>query len=185
MKIHSLLMAWLILIQISQGTAQEKSSLVSDRDLKEMYIALEQDSILKSLINDIGDPEKVLKDYKLRSLQADSLWTCQQRSLKKVINLGSTKRLEIMPIVEAFSNTNTLETENAVSYLIKTDSSIILFDLGANWEHNNPAPLSCNMNYLGINLDDIDDIFISHNHYDHNGGVNEEERTFVLGNGQP
>ena len=178
-------MAWLILFQISQLTAQEKSSLVSDRDLREMYIALEQDSILKSLINDIGDPESVLKDYKLRCLKSDSLWAYQQRSLKKVINLGSTKRLEIIPIVEAFSNSNTLKTENAVSYLIKTDSSTILFDLGANWEHNNPAPLSCNMNYLGINLDDIDDIFISHNHYDHNGGVNEGERTFLIGNGQP
>ena len=185
MKIHSLLMAWLILVQISQGIAQEKSSLVSDSDLREMYIALEQDSILKSLINDIGNPETVLKDYKLRCLKSDSLWAYQQRSLKKVINLGSTKRLEIIPIVEAFSNTDTMKTENAVSYLIKTDSSIILFDLGANWEHNNPAPLSFNMNYLGINIEDIDDIFISHNHYDHNGGVNEEERTFLIGNGQP
>ena len=97
-------MAWLILFQISQGIAQEKSSLVNDRDLKEMYIAIEKDSILKSIINDIGDPETVLKDYKMRSLKSDSLWTYQQRSLKKVINLGSTKRLEIIPIVEAFSN---------------------------------------------------------------------------------
>ncbi len=185
MKIHSLLLAGLIVCQTSHGLAQEESSAIYDRELKEMFVALEKDSILKSLINDIGNPETVLKDYKLRCLKSDSLWTYQQRSLKKVINLGSTKRLEIIPLVEAYSNSNILKTENAVSYLIKTDSSTILFDLGANWEHNNPAPLSCNMNYLGINLDDIDDIFISHNHYDHNGGVNEEERAFVLGNGQP
>lgn len=185
MKLHSLLLVWLILCQIPQGIAQEKSSLVYESDLREMYIALEKDSILKSIITDIGDPEKVLKDYKIRSLRADSLWTCQQRSLRKVINLGSTKRLEIIPLVEAFSNTNTLKTENAVSYLIKTDSSTILFDLGANWEQNNPAPISFNMNYLGVNLGDIDDIFISHNHYDHNGGVNEDERTFLIGRGQP
>jgi len=185
MKIHSFLIAWLILFQIPQLTAQEKSSLVSERDVREMYIALGQDSILKSLINDIGDPATLLKEYKLRCLKADSVWTCQQRSLKKVINLGATKRLEIIPLVEAFSNSTILKTENAVSYLIKTDSSIILFDLGANWEHNNPAPLTFNMNNLGINLKDIDDIFISHNHYDHNGGVNEDERTFFLGNGQP
>ena len=185
MKIHSLLMVGLIVCQTPQGLAQEESTVIYDREVKEMFVALEKDSILKSFITNMGDPETVLKDYKMRSLQADSLWTCQQRSLKKVINLGSTKRLEIIPIVEAFSNTNTLKTENAVSYLIKTDSSIILFDLGANWEHNNSAPLSCNMNYLGINLDKIDDIFISHNHYDHNGGVNEDERTFLIGSGQP
>ncbi|MBN2863453.1 MAG: MBL fold metallo-hydrolase [Bacteroidales bacterium] len=150
-----------------------------------MYIALEQDSLLKSLIYDIGNPETVLEDYKVRCLKSDSLWTCQQRSLKKIINPGSTKRLEVIPLVEAFSNINMLKTENAVSYLIRTDSSTILFDLGANWEYNNPAPLSFNMDYLGINIEDIDIILISHNHYDHNGGVNEKEKTFLLGNGQP
>ena len=38
MKIISLLMGCLILFQISQGIAQERSSLVNERDLKEMYI---------------------------------------------------------------------------------------------------------------------------------------------------
>lgn len=94
-------------------------------------------------------------------------------------------RLEIIPIVEAFSGNDSMKTENAVSYLIKTDSSTILFDLGANWEHNNPAPISFNMNYLGIKLGDIDNIVLSHNHYDHNGGVNEEEETFLIGTSQP
>lgn len=105
--------------------------------------------------------------------------------IKKIKNLGSTKHLEIVPIVDAFSNNNSMKTENAVSYLIKTDSATILFDLGANWEHDNPAPISFNMNYLGIMLEDIDDIILSHNHYDHNGGVNEEEGTFLIGNSQP
>jgi len=41
------------------------------------------------------------------------------------------------------------------------------------------------MNYLGIKLGDIDDIVLSHNHYDHNGGVNEEDETFLIGNSQP
>ena len=178
-------MACLILFQISQGIAQEKSTVVYERDLKEMYFALEKDSILKSLITDIGDPETVLKDYTKRSLKSDSLWTCQQRSLKKVKNLGSTRHLEIVPIVDAFSNNNSMKTENAVSYLIKTDKATILFDLGANWEHTNPAPISFNMNYLGIKPGDIDDIILSHNHYDHNGGVNEEEGTFLIESSQP
>lgn len=185
MKIHTLLMAWLILFQISQGIAQEKSSLVNESDLKEMYIALEKDSILKSIITDIGDPETVLKDYTRRSLKADSLWTCQQEVLKKVKKPGSTKRLEVIPIVEAFAGNDSMKTENAVSYLIKTDLATILFDLGANWEHNDPAPISFNMNCLGIKFEDIDDIVLSHNHYDHNGGVNEEEETFFIGNSQP
>ena len=72
-------MTCLILFQISHGLAQEKSSLAYERDLKEMYIAIEKDSILKSIITDIGNPETVLEDYKRRSLKSDSLWTCQQR----------------------------------------------------------------------------------------------------------
>jgi 7,8-dihydropterin-6-yl-methyl-4-(beta-D-ribofuranosyl)aminobenzene 5'-phosphate synthase len=168
-----------------RNQAQVKSSTDYEKELKEMFIALERDSILKSIIITIGDPETVLRDYKKRSLKSDSLWACQQKSLNKIKNLGSTKRLEIIPIVEAFSNNNFMQTENAVSYLIKTDSSTILFDLGANWEQKNPATISFNMNYLGIKLEDIDDIVISHNHFDHNGGVNEEEETFSIGNGQP
>lgn len=185
MKIKLLLMTCLLLFQIYHGIAQEKSSLAYESDLKEMYIAMEKDSLLKSIITDIGNPETVLKDYTRRSLKADSLWTCQQVALQKVKNPGSTKRLEIIPIVEAFSGIDSMKTENAVSYLIKTDNSTILFDLGANWEHNDPAPISFNMNCLGIKVEDIDAIILTHNHYDHNGGVNEEERTFLIGNGQP
>jgi 7,8-dihydropterin-6-yl-methyl-4-(beta-D-ribofuranosyl)aminobenzene 5'-phosphate synthase len=185
MRIHILLVVWLLLFPISKGKAQEKSLLVNEGDLKEMYIAMERDSILKSFITEIGEPEAVFKDYTRRSLKADSLWACQQEALKKVKNPGSTKRLEIIPIVEAFSGNDSMKTENAVSYLIKTDKATILFDLGANWEQNNPAPISFNMNCLGIKLEDIDDIVLSHKHYDHNGGVNEEEETFFIGNSQP
>jgi 7,8-dihydropterin-6-yl-methyl-4-(beta-D-ribofuranosyl)aminobenzene 5'-phosphate synthase len=185
MKNHLLLLICLTFLIILPGKTQVKSALIDDKELNEMYLALEKDSDLKSLINNIGDPAAVLMDYKKRSLKSDSIWTCQQKSLKKIKNLGSTKRLEIIPIVEAFSKNNSLKTENAVSYLIKTDSATILLDLGANWEHNDPPPISFNMNYLGIKLEDIDDIVLSHNHYDHNGGLKEEDGTFLIGNSQP
>lgn len=185
MKNHLLLLICLSLFIIIPAKTQVKSALIDDRELNKMYLALEKDSVLKSLINNIGNPVTVLLDYKKRSLKSDSLWTCQQKSLKKVKNLGSTKQLDIIPIVEAFSKNNSLKTENAVSYLIKTDSATILFDLGANWEHYDPPPISFNMNYLGIKLGEIDDIILSHNHYDHNGGVNEEDETFFIGNSQP
>jgi 7,8-dihydropterin-6-yl-methyl-4-(beta-D-ribofuranosyl)aminobenzene 5'-phosphate synthase len=185
MKIHLLLVICLIIIQISRASAQEKSLLDKDKELKEMYVALEKDSVLKSMIVKIGEPSMVLSGYKMRALKSDSIWIQKQKSLGRIKNLGSTKRLEIIPIVEAFSINSSLKTENAVSYLIKTDSSTILFDLGANWEHNDPAPISFNMNYLGIKIVDINDIVISHNHYDHNGGVNRDEGTFLVGNIQP
>ncbi|MDX1642553.1 MAG: MBL fold metallo-hydrolase, partial [Balneolaceae bacterium] len=72
-----------------------------------------------------------------------------------------------------------------VSYLVKTDSTTILFDLGHNPEEVSPSPLEHNMSQLGIDLDEIDTIFISHNHFDHVGGPRwVDEGSFSLGNEQ-
>jgi hypothetical protein len=102
MKIHLLLVICLIIIQISRASAQEKSLLDKDKELKEMYVALEKDSVLKSMIVKIGEPSMVLSGYKMRALKSDSIWIQKQKSLGRIKNLGSTKRLEIIPIVEAF-----------------------------------------------------------------------------------
>ena len=51
---------------------------------------------------------------------------------------------------------------------IETNNKKILFDVGANG-----AILLQNMNRLNINPLDVDTIFISHNHFDHIGGLSE------------
>ena len=61
--------------------------------------------------------------------------------------------------------------EAGVSYLIKTDQSTILFDLGLNGKQSDPSPLLHNMKHIGVAVDDFDAIVvISHNHRDHVGG---------------
>ncbi len=65
--------------------------------------------------------------------------------------------------------------------MIRTDSATILFDLGNNMTAASPSPLEKNIGTLGVSMDDIDLIVISHRHPDHVGGQNWwTENTFSL-----
>lgn len=100
-------------------------------------------------------------------------------------DIGATGTLEIMPLVEAAASSPQYRSEHGVSYLIKTDSSTILMDLGFNPDAADPSPLEHNMAQLGVHIQDIDTIVISHWHPDHTGGPTFWERhTFSTGNHQ-
>lgn len=87
------------------------------------------------------------------------------------LDIGETSSLEILPLYEN-DGLPGLQTGKGVSYLIRTDDATILFDLGDNTTAASPSPLLQNMNKLGISLDEIDEIVISHQHPDHLGGRN-------------
>jgi 7,8-dihydropterin-6-yl-methyl-4-(beta-D-ribofuranosyl)aminobenzene 5'-phosphate synthase len=64
---------------------------------------------------------------------------------------------------------------------VKADDKKILFDVGANWKKEQPSPLLRNMEKLGVTLDSLDAIVISHPHCDHTGGMDAmRHKTFVL-----
>jgi metal-dependent hydrolase (beta-lactamase superfamily II) len=106
----------------------------------------------------------------------------KQTQVPSVADFGSTETLEIIPLVNWHASSDTFRTEPGVSYLVRTDDGSILFDVGFNRDRTDPSPLEHNMAKLGVELTDIDTIFISHAHRDHVGGVDQEKaRTFSLG----
>lgn len=100
----------------------------------------------------------------------------------KLSNVGETRTLEVLPLMDWNTASSNLRGEAGVSYLVRTDNSTILFDVGGNLQNDDPSPLIANMLQLGIKLVDIDTILISHNHMDHVGGQSfARSRTFSLG----
>jgi 7,8-dihydropterin-6-yl-methyl-4-(beta-D-ribofuranosyl)aminobenzene 5'-phosphate synthase len=115
--------------------------------------------------------------------EVESEWL--QDKPNKIYNVGSTKTLSILPLVNWHISNDKFKGEAGVSYLIKTDTQTILFDVGFNQHNESPSPLQHNMAKLGIKLEDIDTLFLSHHHLDHSGGQSwVNKNTFSLGTEQ-
>ena len=112
-------------------------------------------------------------------LRADGEYA--EADISKIEGFGSTSRLEILPLIDWHTENQDLQVETGVSYLVKTDDTTILFDMGLNNNDEDPSPLLQNMEKLGVSVEDIDIIFITHNHSDHVGGGKwAEKKTFSL-----
>ena len=59
-----------------------------------------------------------------------------------------------------------LKTEHGVAFWIAAEKGNVLFDTGASAE-----TLQANLRQLGLRIDDIDAMALSHAHYDHTGGI--------------
>ena len=96
--------------------------------------------------------------------------------------LETTTRLEIIPLYEEASADESFDFGHGVSYLIRTDSSTILVDIGNNPAESTQLPALQNMQTLGISWEEIDAIVISHPHPDHVGGVKAwQDKTISFG----
>jgi metal-dependent hydrolase (beta-lactamase superfamily II) len=114
---------------------------------------------------------------------ADAAWQAARPA--RPAEVGATRTLAILPLVDWFAADPRLRGEAGVSYLIRTDTGTILFDVGANMQQQDPSPLQENMRRLGIALADVDTIVLSHEHMDHVGGLGFARRhSFSLGNDQ-
>lgn len=67
---------------------------------------------------------------------------------------------------ETYAKDMGLKSDWGFSCLIETEKNVVLFDAGAKGEI-----LLNNMKNLGINPKDVNKIVISHEHWDHNGGL--------------
>lgn len=124
-----------------------------------------------------------------RAIEAvDAEW--EAREVSTLEDIGTTKTFTLLPLVDWHASRNDLQTDVGVSYLVKTDHATILFDTGNNSKHADPSPLEHNMEVLGVSLDTIDVVVISHAHFDHTGGTRWTDgelagTTFGIGNTQP
>lgn len=102
----------------------------------------------------------------------------------RLADLGEVERLWILPVVERHTRDPGLRGEPGVSYLVKADDLTLLFDTGLGTGRDRTA-LESNAATLGVPLDDLDCVVISHLHPDHVGGPRSQLRhTFDLGREQ-
>jgi len=115
---------------------------------------------------------------KLGNRKADRLF--DQSQVKPLGDIGSTGSLRILPLIEFHSASPELMAEVGVSYLVETDDTRILYDVGHNPDGRDPSPLEHNLEKLGIDLASIDMVFISHNHLDHVGGFHWQRNFYQI-----
>jgi 7,8-dihydropterin-6-yl-methyl-4-(beta-D-ribofuranosyl)aminobenzene 5'-phosphate synthase len=151
-------------------TDQEKSSLLK---------AIETDSVFASFVEDTSNAIKIFKQYKSDIVKSDSAWESDQKRLKKIEDIGYTTKFELIPLVEHLNGGHEFIKGYGVSYLIRTDNATILFDTGID-EDSIRCALRYNLDILGVDISEIDVIFISHNHGDHqNSWKWINDKTFV------
>ncbi len=99
----------------------------------------------------------------------------------RLADLGEVERLSILPVVERHTHGPGLHGEPGVSYLVKADDLTLLFDTGLGSGRDRTA-LESNADTLGVALEDLDCVVISHLHPDHVGGARSQfRRTFSFG----
>lgn len=183
MKTRVIFISCLIVLTLSARTQQEIQQLLPE-ETAALNKALNEDTMLVQIVNWFGDPIQLYKEYKTNLKKSDSIWINDQKTLEILDNIGYTERFEMIPLIDWFTKDSSLIGEAGVSYLIRTDNATILFDVGQNLNNSHPSPLLHNMKQLGISLDEIDIIVISHNHGDHVGGSWADKNTFSLTNHQ-
>lgn len=184
-KVNIFVFAFFLTIVAFNLQATETLTNDEAEQIKLYEKAIQENPDISTITSWFGSPEYLVKRYNTGKREAESAWSKNQAAIQKIRNLGATKTLEILPLVDWYTSNDQLMREPGVSYLIKTDQSTILFDVGLNSKQSDPSPLLHNMKQLGVGIDAIDTIVISHNHRDHVGGKRWSElMTFSLGNEQ-
>ncbi|MBN2025151.1 MAG: MBL fold metallo-hydrolase [Actinobacteria bacterium] len=120
--------------------------------------------------------------YHLGRQRADRIW--HESKYPPLQGLGAVKKLTIMPLIDFYASERGGEQllgEPGVSYLVRADDTAILMDVGYNMRNEHPSPLLRNMKALGLDISELDMIFISHAHVDHLGGMAQQKRhSFAL-----
>ena len=155
------------LLFCSSVAAQE---LPIEQEVARLSTLRAEDSTYAMLFDRFGEPRELYEKYLEAVPRIAEDWRKRQSELSKLTDLGTTKTLAILPLIDWHVANEGLQGESGVAYLVKTDDATILFDVGRNSKEEHPSPLLQNMQQVGVNIHDIDLIVISHPHGDHTGG---------------
>ncbi len=172
--------AALLLLFPSASFTQKQPIPSPQTDLDVLTQAMNQDTLLRQWVEETGGPAVLLEGFRHSLRKSDSLWRYDQAHITPMREIGSTKKFELLPLIDWFTADSGLAGESGVAYLVRTDDATILFDVGLNRYDTDPSPLLRNMNRLGVKLGEIDAIVISHPHGDHVGGRWEDSASFSL-----
>ncbi len=75
--------------------------------------------------------------------------------------------MKVINLVENTTRRKDLRVSHGLSLFIEHEGHCVLFDCGSN------ADYLCNAKRLGVDLSSVDAVVLSHNHYDHAGGMLE------------
>lgn len=118
-------------------------------------------------------------------LATSTVAEAMRRPVAPFPSLGTTRVLTILPLVDEAASRTDLQSEHGLAYLIQTEYSTVLFDVGMNAAGADPSPLLANAERLGVDLSRIDTLVFSHIHPDHVGGVRWwRAESFAFGNTQ-
>jgi len=103
----------------------------------------------------------------------------------RLTQIGEVDWVSILPLVERLVPESPegfgtrLGGEPGVAYLIRTDRTTLLFDVGLNPRARARSALVANADAMGVDLGSLDGVVVSHLHPDHVGGLgNLRRRTF-------
>jgi 7,8-dihydropterin-6-yl-methyl-4-(beta-D-ribofuranosyl)aminobenzene 5'-phosphate synthase len=92
----------------------------------------------------------------------------------RLADLGEVDTVSILPLVERLTSERPgigLKGEAGLSYLVQAGASTFVFDTGLNARGAERSPLVENAAALGVDLQSVDGVVISHLHPDHVGGA--------------
>ncbi len=100
---------------------------------------------------------------------SDQEW--RETTVTRIPRPGSVESSAVLPLIDWYTDDDSLAGEPGVSYLVRAGDLTVLFDVGYNPGMLSPSPLVRNMQALGVSRDEVDCVFISHPHVDHTGGL--------------
>lgn len=110
--------------------------------------------------------------------RADDLW--RNFSAERIGDLGAVDTLTVLPLIDWNVRDVSLAHEPGVSWLVRAGETDVLMDVGVNMRKEEDSPLLRNMRALGVRLEDIPHLFITHLHMDHVGGMKAHKARTAL-----